>query len=73
MGAGTETNILESFKAKISECITMVGIMGARDRITVSHFNLSSLLYPFYYLRLLSSGIMFLKSYNRLLIIQWRK
>jgi len=38
MGAGTETNILESFKAKISECITMVGIMGARDRITAVEF-----------------------------------
>jgi len=38
MGAGTETNILESFKVKISECITMVGIMGARDRITAVEF-----------------------------------
>lgn len=38
MGAGREANILESFKTKISECITMVGIMGARDRITAVEF-----------------------------------
>eukprot|EP00092_Neocalanus_flemingeri_P006470 GFUD01006974.1.p1 GENE.GFUD01006974.1~~GFUD01006974.1.p1 ORF type:complete len:703 (-),score=133.76 GFUD01006974.1:54-2162(-) len=38
MGAGGEQNILETFKLKISECITMVGIMGARDRISAVEF-----------------------------------
>jgi len=38
MGAGTDQNILESFQLKISECITMVGMMGARDRISAVEF-----------------------------------
>jgi len=38
MGAGTEQNILESFQLKISECITMVGMMGARDGISAVEF-----------------------------------
>jgi len=38
MGAGTEINILETFKLKISECISMVGMMGAKDRISAVEF-----------------------------------
>jgi len=38
MGAGTQQHILESFKLKISECINMVGMMGAGDRITAVEF-----------------------------------
>jgi len=38
MGAGTEMNVLDTFKLKISECISMVGLMGATDRISAVEF-----------------------------------
>jgi len=38
MGAGCEQNILETFKSKISECIIMVGMMSAKDRISAVEF-----------------------------------
>ena len=70
MGAGCEQNILETFKSKISECIIMVGMMSAKDRISVSvynlHYNLSKPVHTTKF-RLLSFGTAFLRNYRRLL------